>query len=186
MPGRMFMELVVGSPWCAHLLQRRVGFWRNTSPRRRKIDVQLSTYRVSMMRWCRTAPRSSSACTRSKRSSCVSSNSFVTFCRTGAPQACDAIARLALITRYSQERLPVEAFLMLLGLDVRRERFSRRRFARRGRGEARHVRRHAHRYSHPLLAEEILRRHLSPAQADLENAWRVNLTAFCIQISSRR
>ena len=46
-----------------------------------------------------------------------------------APQARDAIANLALITRYSQERLPVEAFLILVGVEVRPARFSTETFA---------------------------------------------------------
>ena len=84
------------------------------------------------------------------------------------PQAHDAIARLALITRYSQERLPVEAFLMLLGLDAVRERFSAAKLL--GDAAAKLVMFDGKRVgiTHPLLAEEILRRHLSAGYREPE------------------
>ena len=95
-----------------------------------------------------------------------------------APQARDAIARLALITRYSQERLPVEAFRILLGLDVRRTRFDPANLL--GEAAAKLVIFDGTRVcvSHPLLAEEILRRHLSSVHPNGQ-PWRHNLTAFC-------
>ena len=94
-----------------------------------------------------------------------------------APQARDAIASLALITRYSQERLPVEAFLMLLGLEVRPARFSAVHLL--GEPAAKLVIFDGTRIcvSHPLLAEEILRRHLISIHSD-ETPWRHSLAAF--------
>ena len=107
-----------------------------------------------------------------------------------APQAHDVIARLALITRYSQERLPVEAFMMFLGLDVRRKRFSAANLL--GVAAAKLVMFDGKRVgiAHPLLAEEILRRRLSTGNAEPQgvaeeifsrSSWRMNLTAFCIE-----
>lgn len=97
-----------------------------------------------------------------------------------APQAREAITNLALITRYSQERLPVEAFLLLLGLDVRPARFSAAKLL--GESAAKLVIFDGMRIcvSHPLLAEEILRWHLSSAHSD-DHAWRHNLPTFCNQ-----
>ena len=85
-----------------------------------------------------------------------------------APQAREAIASLALITRYSQERLPVEAFMMLLGLDAGRERFSANKLL--GEAAAKLVMFDGKSVgiAHPLLAEEILRRHLSTGHSELE------------------
>lgn len=99
-------------------------------------------------------------------------------------QARDAIANLALITRYSQERLPVEAFLMLLGIDVRPARFSPVELL--GEPAAKLVIFDGMRIcvSHPLLAEEILRWHLSSTHSD-EHPWRHNLPAFCTQFIER-
>ena len=85
-----------------------------------------------------------------------------------APQGRDAIARLALITRYSQERLPVETFLMLLGVDAGRERFSAAKLL--GEAAAKLVMFDGKSVgiAHPLLAEEILRRHLSTSHTERE------------------
>ncbi len=85
-----------------------------------------------------------------------------------APQARDAIAKLALITRYSQERLPVEAFLMLLGFDAGRERFSPAQLL--GDAAAKLVMFDGKSVgiAHPLLAEEILRQHLSTDHPELK------------------
>ncbi|MDE0435543.1 MAG: hypothetical protein OXH92_16170 [Bryobacterales bacterium] len=81
--------------------------------------------------------------------------------REAAPQARAAIARLALITRYSQVRLPVETFFMLLGIDQTSERFNAAKIL--GDAAAKLVMFDGTRVgiAHPLLAEEILRRHLS-------------------------
>ena len=90
------------------------------------------------------------------------------------------LAQLALISRYSQARLPIAAFVTLLGLDVRARQASYSNLL--GDASTRLVMFDGKRIgiSHPLLAEEIIRKQLSPEDAELENAWKINLTEFCI------
>ena len=94
------------------------------------------------------------------------------------------LAQLALITRYSQEKLPLAVFTAMLGLST----ISRQRHPAQLLGDA------AAKLimfdgkgvsiSHPLLAEEVLRRHLTPVNSDLPFAWKSNLANFCVNFIS--
>jgi hypothetical protein len=96
-------------------------------------------------------------------------------------KALHSIAQLALIKRYSQETLPVAVFRVMLGLpnrpdnrpvqEILGDAFSRVvMFDGKNIGVA-----------HALLAEEILRQHLQPANSKLREAWRTRLSDFCIR-----
>ncbi|MGO7584205.1 hypothetical protein ACC689_17620 [Rhizobium ruizarguesonis] len=97
----------------------------------------------------------------------------------------DAIKQLALITRYSQERLPLAAFNTLIQLkadatiaDIE---------ALFGPGPMRLIigDEVALGIKHPILAEEILRKELQPAGNTNPDAWRGPLPDFCIEFVDR-
>jgi tetratricopeptide (TPR) repeat protein len=90
------------------------------------------------------------------------------------------LAQLALVTRFSQERLPLAVFMSILGLPTTSKQAqpakclgdaAAKLIMFDGRGVS---------ISHPLLAEEALRLYLTPASSELPKAWKLNLTEFCV------
>ena len=90
------------------------------------------------------------------------------------------LAQLALVTRFSQEKVPLAVFTALLGLPTSTAQAhpsallgdaAAKLIMFDGKGVS---------ISHPLLAEEILHRHLTPANSELPMSWTLNLADFCI------
>lgn len=96
-------------------------------------------------------------------------------------KALHVVAHLALIRRYSQEALPASALRLMLGLPKSKD--NQPIYAMLGETLSKIVMFDGKNVwiAHPLLAEEILRQHLQPSESNLPEAWRINLSAFCLQ-----
>jgi len=108
---------------------------------------------------------------------------FVKSILEGLPErALHVIAQLALIRRYSQEVLPVAIFRAMLGLPNRADNRPIQEILGEALSKIIMLDGKNIGVAHPLLAQEILRQHLQPAQLQLPDAWRTKLGDFCIRL----
>ncbi|MHA7970193.1 tetratricopeptide repeat protein [Rhizobium sp. CAU 1783] len=106
---------------------------------------------------------------------------FVAGCLDNTPRALiKPLCQLALVSRYSQERIPLTALNVMMGIEATSSAIDLQNILGDGPERLIIITSHGVGIKHPLLAEEMLRQHLKPLENTNPDAWIATLNEFCI------
>jgi tetratricopeptide (TPR) repeat protein len=106
---------------------------------------------------------------------------FVRNCLESVPETLmKPLCQLALISRYSQEKIPLTALNVLMGIDATSGAGDLESILGEGPERLLIITSHGVGIKHPLLAEEMLKQYLRPLESTNPDAWVALLNEFCI------